>query len=207
MDSKKEQIVRIALKRFSHYGFNKTSMNEIAMDLNITKANLYYYYPDKNALIKDVLDYITGMLTQEELLQVDAYQGDVVAVLHKMLEIRAHYLREYYVLHINESIEWIKGQGIASLLMEMHLKNIEIVKQLFTKAIAYGELIMADVEQSAVSFVEIFRGLSLIKSVDDIVSGMPNSNKVDEILASQKSAIDFIFSNKLNNINKKKIII
>ncbi len=207
MDSKKEQIVRIALKRFSHYGFNKTSMNEIAMDLNITKANLYYYYPDKNALIKDVLDYITGMLTQEELLQVDAYQGDVVAVLHKMLEIRAHYLREYYVLHINESIEWIKGQGIASLLMEMHLKNIEIVKQLFTKAIAYGELIMADVEQSAVSFVEIFRGLSLIKSVDDIVSGMPNSNKVDEILASQKAAIDFIFSNKLNNINKKKIII
>lgn len=206
MDNKKEQIVGVALKRFSHYGFHKTSMNEIAMDLNITKANLYYYYPDKNALIKDVLSFISGLLTQEELAEVDAYQGDVVAVLHRILNIRAHYLREYYVLHINESIEWIKGQGIATLLMEMHLKDIEIVKQLFNKAIAYGELIIADVAQSAVSFVEIFRGLSLIKSVDDIVSGMPNADKVDEILASQKAAIDFIFSNKLSNLNKKKII-
>jgi len=202
MDSKKEQIIQAALKRFSYYGFHKTTMNEIAVDLNITKANLYYYYLDKNALIKDVLEFITSAVVEEEMVIVAKYQGNVREIAHQLLDLRARYMREYYILHINENLEWIKGQGIACLLQEIHLRDIEVIRILFNLAIESGELYLYDVEQSAVSFVEIVRGLSLLRSVDDILSGMPNSDKVDDILRSQKAAVDFILSNKLNNINK-----
>ena len=43
MDSKKNQIISAAVKRFGHFGYAKTTMNELADDLVITKANLYYY--------------------------------------------------------------------------------------------------------------------------------------------------------------------
>src|SRR5690606_24045480 len=110
MDSKKEQIVQAALKRFSHYGFNKTTMSEVAVDLNITKANLYYYYPDKNALIKDVLTYISDEILTRQYAILNRYDGNLLDVLYQLLEVKANFLKDYYILHINESLEWIKGQ-------------------------------------------------------------------------------------------------
>ncbi|MBB1643791.1 TetR/AcrR family transcriptional regulator [Sphingobacterium sp. UME9] len=47
MEDRKDQIIHAAIRRFMHYGFSKTTMNEIAEDIKITKANLYYYYSEK----------------------------------------------------------------------------------------------------------------------------------------------------------------
>src|SRR5690606_12244692 len=155
MDSKKGQIVQAALKRFSHYGFNKTTMSEIAVDLNITKANLYYYYPDKNALIKDVLACISDEILTKQYEVLDQYDGSLVKVLCKLLKIKADFLKDYYVLHINENLEWIKGQGIGTLLEKFHYKNIEIVGNLLKRAVEYGEIELCSTEEAATSYTEI----------------------------------------------------
>lgn len=47
-DKKREQIIEGAIKRFSHFGINKTTMNDIAEDLAVSKPSLYYYFPIKN---------------------------------------------------------------------------------------------------------------------------------------------------------------
>jgi len=39
-----EQILQEAKLLFSHYGINKTSMEDIAKAINKTKSALYYYY-------------------------------------------------------------------------------------------------------------------------------------------------------------------
>jgi AcrR family transcriptional regulator len=48
-DKKRDVIIEGAIKRFIHYGINKTTMNEIAEDLSVSKPSLYYYFPDKNS--------------------------------------------------------------------------------------------------------------------------------------------------------------
>ena len=48
-------IVAAARKRFGHYGLAKTTMNEIASDVGMSKASLYYYFPDKEHLFLEVL--------------------------------------------------------------------------------------------------------------------------------------------------------
>jgi len=201
MDRKKEHIVQAALKRFSHYGFNKTTMSEIAIDLNITKANLYYYYPDKNALIKDVLAYISDEIFTQQHEVLIQYNGDIVDILCKLLEVRANFLKDYYVLHINENLEWIKGQGIGTLLERFHYKNIEIVGDLLARAAENGEIDVYAIDEAATSYTEIMAGLSLLRSVSDTISGMPNAGNVDDILESQKKATKFIFSNKIKEKN------
>ncbi|PRD56229.1 TetR/AcrR family transcriptional regulator [Sphingobacterium gobiense] len=197
MDSKREQIIQAALKRFSHYGFNKTAMSEIAMDLNITKANLYYYYSDKNALIKEVLAYISDEILTQQYLILKQYDGSILDVLCKLLEVKADFLKDYYVLHINENLEWIKGQGIGTLLEQFHQKNIKIVADLLERAAKHGEIEINSIEESATSYTEIMEGLSLIRSVSDMISGMPDARNVDVILESQKKATKFIFNNKI----------
>ena len=54
-DIKKEKILEAAYQRFLHYGYSKTTMNEIAGDLSMSKALLYYYFPDKSQLYVDVM--------------------------------------------------------------------------------------------------------------------------------------------------------
>jgi AcrR family transcriptional regulator len=54
-DVKKEKILDAAHHRFLHFGYSKTTMNEIAGDLSMSKALLYYYFPDKSQLYVAVM--------------------------------------------------------------------------------------------------------------------------------------------------------
>ena len=52
MKSKKEQVIEAARELFSHYGYRKVSMDEIAKKSGVTKRTIYTYFKDKNDLIK-----------------------------------------------------------------------------------------------------------------------------------------------------------
>jgi len=54
-DIKREKILDAAHDRFLHYGYSKTTMNEIAGDISMSKALLYYYFPDKSELYVAVM--------------------------------------------------------------------------------------------------------------------------------------------------------
>ena len=58
-DIKREKIIEASYQRFLHYGYSKTTMNEIAGDLSLSKALLYYYFPDKSQLYIAVMRKLT----------------------------------------------------------------------------------------------------------------------------------------------------
>ena len=53
--SKIDNILNAAQKRFGQYGLCKTTMTEISTDIGVSKAALYYYYPDKESLFEAVI--------------------------------------------------------------------------------------------------------------------------------------------------------
>src|SRR5882757_508467 len=59
-DIKREKILEASYQRFLHYGYSKTTMNEIAGDLSMSKALLYYYFPDKSQLYIAVMRKIAN---------------------------------------------------------------------------------------------------------------------------------------------------
>ncbi|MFZ4860701.1 TetR/AcrR family transcriptional regulator [Sphingobacterium sp. Mn56C] len=197
MDKRKEEIIEVALKRFSHYGFSKTTMNEIAEDLHITKANLYYYYQDKSALIKDSI-YVVGKAlyaAEEEILS--NYSGDFMDTVFKSLELRASFMRRYYMLHINENLEWIKGVDIAQVMEEFLQRDIQVVKRFFTLAVEAGDLVLEDIEEASIAYVEISKSISFMHNAQDIITGIPNKDNVTRILESQKRAAQLIFEKRI----------
>ena len=46
---KQAVILDAARKRFAYYGFSKVTMDEIAADIGMGKASLYYYFPTKES--------------------------------------------------------------------------------------------------------------------------------------------------------------
>lgn len=53
----KETIIAKASERFARYGFHKTTIEDIAKDLNKVKSALYYYFKTKEEIFKAVIDF------------------------------------------------------------------------------------------------------------------------------------------------------
>ena len=49
----RERILGAARARFERYGFNKTTMNEIAGDCAMSAANIYRYFPNKGEIVAE----------------------------------------------------------------------------------------------------------------------------------------------------------
>lgn len=53
---KKQIILDIAARVFSRYGYNKTSLDEIAAEAQIAKGTVYYYFSSKEELFMNVVE-------------------------------------------------------------------------------------------------------------------------------------------------------
>ena len=63
-DNIREQIVQAAKKRFSHFGYAKTTMAEVATDCCMSPGNLYRFYPGK-------LDIAEAIATEDYTKHLD----------------------------------------------------------------------------------------------------------------------------------------
>ncbi len=70
--AKRSHILRTAAGVFADQGFAGASMSEVAASCGISKANIYHYYPGKDALLFDILDtYLSELRTRLCSLPLD----------------------------------------------------------------------------------------------------------------------------------------
>lgn len=63
VDNRQEQIIDIACRLFARRGYEGTSLRDIAEEAKITKAALYYHFPNKEALYhRIVLDSLRALI-------------------------------------------------------------------------------------------------------------------------------------------------
>src|SRR5262249_46004408 len=66
---KRQRILEAARKRFRHYGFKKTTMQEIARDAGVAVATLYRYFKDKDErLVAGTEAYVSRHRRQAEAI-------------------------------------------------------------------------------------------------------------------------------------------
>ncbi len=95
-DIKKEKILDAAYNRFLHYGYSKTTMNEIAGDLSMSKALLYYYFPDKSRLYIDVMRRVG-----DEYLKLYAEKEHIFCNLKGAFEFQINTQHEFMLKNYN----------------------------------------------------------------------------------------------------------
>ncbi len=54
-DDRQTQLLQIACRFFARYGYKGTSLRDIAEEAHITKAALYYHFPNKNSLYERIV--------------------------------------------------------------------------------------------------------------------------------------------------------
>jgi AcrR family transcriptional regulator len=53
---KRQIILDIASRIFSHYGYGKTSLDDIATEAGVAKGTIYYYFPSKEDLFMAIVE-------------------------------------------------------------------------------------------------------------------------------------------------------
>ncbi|WP_353196847.1 TetR/AcrR family transcriptional regulator [Parapedobacter defluvii] len=160
VDDKRDQIIGAALRRFSHFGIAKTTMSEIADDLKLSKANLYYYFPDKFSLIEAIVYQI---LEESDVTINHALDTitDTLSLLVRMLDIKKEYFEKYYMLVLNLQEMNISDEKWVQLSDKMFRREVEVISKIFRKGIDNGELVTFDVTSTSELYIAMIRGLAM----------------------------------------------
>lgn len=159
LDKKKELILQGAIKRFCHFGINKTSMAEIADDLSVSKPALYYYYPDKQSLILAVTENISSSYL-ENVEQIFLEVSDLGDALMSLIDLRRRFFEKYFMLHMEEeySDAYLKDKGFVQLIHKIKDREKTIIAASFQKGIALGEIGDIDPVKTAELLLDTLKG-------------------------------------------------
>ncbi len=157
---KRKQILEAALKRFSHFGVNKTTMSEIASDVSISKANLYYYFADKTDLVIGVFNQLFDQMEYDFRKRQSAF-NNTLSRLDQLLDLRRIYMEQHYLVHMtlthsdsNVEIDRLKGLAKTS-----DQRLCQLVAHVFSVGQQEEELVTFDVNATSKTYLNIIQGI------------------------------------------------
>ncbi|GGE97407.1 TetR/AcrR family transcriptional regulator [Stappia taiwanensis] len=76
-DDKRKAILKTSAALFAEHGFDRASMNQIAQGCGVSKALLYHYYANKDALLFDIIrDHLDELNAAVEEASAPAAPGE-----------------------------------------------------------------------------------------------------------------------------------
>lgn len=184
---KTELIIETAQRRFGIYGVEKTSMREIANDLNLSKASLYYYFPDKESLYKAVIEkeqheFITDV--SDKLLSIRHPEK----ILLEYVSIRLIYFRK--LLNLSrmryEAFSDLRP-AFRTSLESFREKEEEIIIKILDKGVSSGIFAKMNSSKAASLFLDILKGLRMSVVTDKTTLIIEN----DEFEKLLEKTLDF----------------
>ncbi len=136
---KKEEILQAASTVFRRYGFSKATLTDVGNECGLNKAGLYYYFKNKEELLRQMISYdteeITSNLAQTLEQEHELRSGLKRYILERLdtLKILQHYadmftncvvspsLRDFGIKHRAEFLE--KEKKVLANFIEKHNKS------------------------------------------------------------------------------------
>ncbi len=156
---KRDEILIAAQRRLGIYGYEKTTMLEIAKDISMSKAALYYYYPDKQSIFKAVIE----KEQQEFLGNIEikmASIDDPEEMLLTYVGQRINYFKTFMNLSkFRNSMSNDIKPVLRETFLEFRKQEQKVLTQILLKGKEAGRFHTIDPEMDAKMFLDILKGL------------------------------------------------
>ena len=187
---KEKLIIEAAQKRFGLFGIEKTSMREIADDLRLSKASLYYYFPDKESLYKAVFE---------------KEQAEFIALMYKRINSISdadQLLREYSSSRLTYfrsllNLSRIKLQAVSDLkplfkdtMKAFREKEIGIIIRIIEKGKNDDVFHYPDPEAAAGIFLDLMKGLRMTM-LSSKITLTPDQEEFETFSEKTRSVTEF----------------
>jgi len=158
---KEKIIIQAARRRFAHYGFSKVTMDEIAGDVEMGKASLYYYFPTKEELFKSVIS-----LEQNEFVKnIEALLRKKISAtekLNKYVEQRLKYFQVLLNLGTLSVHSYFDFKSVFRRLFEdFEEQELLLLNKIINEGKQSGEFSAGLPEDTTKVFLHILQGLRL----------------------------------------------
>ncbi len=178
MDRKTDIIIE-ANKLFFQKDFEKVSLNEIALNLGITKGGIYHYFDSKQTLLEEVMRFNFKMIeevafksisestnTKEAIFnffnvgemaqEIEDYASEQTGISSISNEAEKYY---YFIFNIA-----IKNEGSKKEIKQLYQKSIDLIATILKKGQLEGDVKESlDADIVALQFVALLEGLMLFE--------------------------------------------
>ncbi|MEP6647590.1 MAG: TetR/AcrR family transcriptional regulator [Saprospiraceae bacterium] len=160
---KLDQILTAATKRFGHYGLSKTAMIDIATDIGMSKASLYYYFKDKESIFAAVIEKEQDFFVQEMKKMIRS-SDNAELMLNEYVTLRINVLKKMLTLgkFTYSSFMEIKPQ-LGCLMQDFKKEETNMIAEILDFGIKNIEFSEVDIQKHAEFFIDTL--LSIRKAV------------------------------------------
>jgi len=161
-DQIKAEILAAAEQRFRGFGYGKTTMAEIATDVNMSAANLYRYFQSKQDIAAECAGQCMAGLSALLEEVVNRPDLDPIQRLHLFVqtEMRYNFEMMHDVPRLNELIENITT-NYPNLIHEKNARTEQQIAQILKQGINEG---VFQIEDIALSSSAVARATAMFSS-------------------------------------------
>ncbi len=160
-DQVRAEIVGVARKIFTRYGFRKTTMEEIAAASRKGKSSIYYYFKSKEDIFRAVVEHEAAEL-RTELYRAINSKKDPIERLKAYVMFRLYNIKtvsNFYAALKDEFLEQM--EFIEEIRQRFDEEELSVVRGILETGIREGAFKINNPEIGAIAISTMLKGLEL----------------------------------------------
>lgn len=160
-DDRQAQLLRIACRFFARYGYKGTSLRDIAQEAQITKAALYYHFPNKNTLYERIVLEGLRVLVEEVTEATDQAPTALEKVRTFMLTTARIYVRDPDLWTAGSNAFWVDEDSVPrKSAIELRDRYEKLLRACIAQGVESGEFRPVDPAIAGRVVLSMVNGLS-----------------------------------------------
>jgi AcrR family transcriptional regulator len=171
-DIVKEQIVQVASVVFGKYGYKKTTMDEIGLAAGKGKTAIYYYFKNKEAVFKAVIEKEAAELENAMMSAIaksSTPEEKLKSYFYARMRIMLN-LSNFYAAMKNELLDHLPF--INKIRKDIDEKELEIVKSIIKEGVKCKQFEVKDLDMASITLVTALKGLEIPLFVENKVKDL-----------------------------------
>ncbi len=160
-DDRQTQLLQIACRFFARYGYKGTSLRDIAEEAQITKAALYYHFPNKNSLYERIV--LEGLrVLVDEVSEATARATSARDKLRAFMMTTAEiYVRDPDQWTAGSNAFWVDEDSVPrNAAIDLRDRYEKLLRACITQGVESGEFKNVDPALAGRVVLSVINGLS-----------------------------------------------
>jgi AcrR family transcriptional regulator len=183
-EEKRKDLLRAASDVLMEYGAHKTTLDDIAKRAGMAKTSLYYYFKDKNEIIRAIIQsYMTQLL--DVMTKAASREKTAEDKMYAIIEARYRFMAEKARRASKEVIQEFRSlEGVFETEKEIYLQShLDLVRGILEHGIDRGEMNpMPNLDLVSLFLISSMFGcdrtFTFYDQPDRIMEAMKNMNRI-----------------------------
>ncbi len=187
-DDVRKALLTAATGIFARYGYQKTTVDDLAKAAGKGKSTFYYYYKSKEEIFRDVIEKEAQIL-RGKLIEAISIRGNAIKKMKNYVITRLSSfdkLVNFFSALKDEALQHF--DFIEEVRSKYDAEQINIIKMIFLEGIKENVIELDDIDLASESVAVVLKGLEY-HLIFDKTKGKIEEKKIDKI-------IDLIFKGR-----------